>query len=280
MPSADTGFRLIVLDVDGTLVDHERRISPATLRALAEAKAAGIRATLATGRMYASALPYAGRIGADAPLILCNGARIQDPASGEYLFSAHLPKHHAIRGLRLARELGLHVNLYLGEEVYIERVSQTSRASARKDGVEQVVVGDLTRFLDGQPADAVKILLIGPDERLEDFARDYCSGGEDLPSVVRSEPTYLEIMPRGVSKGAALIRLCDLLGIPTSTSAAFGDGMNDLEMIQVAGLGVAMGNAHDDLKRAARILAPSNNADGVAEVLWEHVLARGRLRGE
>lgn len=161
--------------------------------------------------MYASALPYAGRIGADGPLILCNGARIQDPASGEYLFSARLPKHQALRGLRLARAQGLRVNLYLGEEVYVERVSETSRESARKDGVEQVVVGDLTRFLDGQPADPVKILL---------------------------------------------------------------------EMIQVAGLGVAMGNAHGDLKRAARVLAPSHNADGVAEVLWEHVLARGRRSGE
>lgn len=70
MPSVDTRYRLIVLDVDGTLVDHERRISPTTLQALAAAKTAGIRVTLATGRMYASGLPYARTIGADAPLIL------------------------------------------------------------------------------------------------------------------------------------------------------------------------------------------------------------------
>ncbi len=280
MPSAEAAYRLIVLDVDGTLVDRERRISPATLLALQDAKAAGIRVTLATGRLYASALPYASRIGANAPLILCNGARIQDPAGGKYLFSVHLPKHQAVRGLRLARKLGLHANLYLGEAVYIERVSQTSRESARKDGVEQIVVGDLAQFLNGQPADPVKILLIGPDERLDEFARAYDTGGDGLPSVVRSEPAYLEIMPRGISKGGALIRLCDLLGIPASKAAAFGDGMNDLEMIQVAGLGVAMGNAHGELKRAARVLAPSHDADGVAEVLREHVLARGRRSGE
>jgi hypothetical protein len=280
MPSVDTRYRLIVLDVDGTLVDHERRISPTTLQALAAAKTAGIHVTLATGRMYASGLPYARTIGADAPLILYNGARIQDPAGGGILFSTLLPRPQALRGLRLARELGLHVNLYLGDEVYIERVNETSRESARKDGVEQVAVGDLVRFLDGQQADPVKVLLIGPEDRLKAFARVYCAGGEGLPDVVRSEPTYLEIMPRGISKGAALIRLCDLLGIPTSTTVAFGDGLNDLEMIQVAGLGVAMGNAHGDVKRAARVVAPDNNADGVADILWEHVLGRGWLPGE
>ena len=78
------------------------------------------------------------------------------------------------------------------------------------------------------------------------------------------------IMARGFR-----IRLCDLLGIPTSTAVAFGDGLNDLEMIQVAGLGVAMGNAHGDMKRAARVVAPDNNADGVADILWEYVLGGG-----
>ena len=86
-------------------------------------------------------------------------------------------------------------------------------------------------------------------------------------------------MPRGISKGTGLIGLCHLLGIPTSAAVAFGDGMNDLEMIQAAGLGVAMGNAHDDLKRAARVVALCNDADGVAEVVREHVLTRGRVPG-
>lgn len=268
----DVRYRLIVLDVDGTLVDRERRISPDTLRALEAAQASGIRVTLATGRMFASALPYARKIRADAPLILYNGARIQDPINGAILYSAHLPRDQALRALRLAQQSGLHANLYLGEHIYIERVSETSRESARKDGVEQVAVGDLVGFLEGRQEDPVKILLIGPGERLEAFAAAYRAGTQDLPHLVRSEPTYLEILRRGVSKGAALLRLCELVGIPPSAAVAFGDNLNDLEMIQAAGLGVAMGNAHAALKQAARVVAPSNDEDGVAAVLRAHVL--------
>jgi hypothetical protein len=271
-----THFRLIVLDVDGTLVDRERRVSPDTLRALAAAQARGIRVTLATGRMYASALPYAQRIKADAPLILCNGARIQDPVGGAILYSSHLPRAQAARGLRLAQQFDVHANLYLGESIYIERLSEVSRESARKDGVEQVPVGDLVRFLEGQAEDPVKILLIGPGERLEALAAAYRAGGsgaEDLPHLVRSEATYLEIQSRDVTKGAGLIRVCKVLAIPPSAAMAFGDNLNDVEMIQAAGLGVAMGNAHADLKRAARVVAPSNDEDGVAAVLWSHVLS-------
>ncbi|MBI2115747.1 MAG: HAD family phosphatase [candidate division NC10 bacterium] len=268
----DARYRLIVLDVDGTLVDRERRISPDTLRALEMAQASGIRVTLATGRMLASASPYARKIRADAPLILYNGARIQDPGSGAILYSAHLPRDQAIRGARLARQFGLHANLYLGEGIYIERVSEISRESARKDGVEQVAVGDLVGFLEGRQDDPVKILLIGPGERLEAFAAAYRAGTQDLPHLVRSEPTYLEILRQGVTKGAALLRLCELLGIPPSAAVAFGDNLNDLEMIQAAGLGVAMGNANADLKQAARVVAPSNDEDGVATVLRAHVL--------
>ncbi len=273
---AEAGYRLIVLDVDGTLVDRERRISRCTLRALAAAQDAGIRLSLATGRMLASARPYAEKIAADAPLILYNGARIQDPDGGVIHFSAQLPRHQALRGLRLAQQFGLHVNLYLGEALYIERVSQISRESARKDGVEQVVVGDLVGFLADQPADPIKLLLIGSDERLEGFAAAYCDGAKGLPHLVRSEPTYLEIQPQGITKGAGLVRLCQLVGIEVSAAVAFGDGLNDLEMIQVAGLGVAMGNAHGHLKRAAKVIAPANDEDGVAEVLWAHVLGEER----
>jgi len=160
--------------------------------------------------------------------------------------------------------LGDYTDIKEGDEV---------RATGR---VAQVPVGDLVRFLEGQPDDPVKILLIGPDERLDAVAAAYRAGGfgaEDLPHLVRSEATYLEIQPRGVTKGAGLVRVCKLLGIPPSAAIAFGDNLNDLEMIQAAGLGVAMGNAHADLKRAARMVAPSNDEDGVAAVLWTHVLS-------
>lgn len=272
MQAAEAGYRLIVLDVDGTLVDRERRISPGTLRALAAAQARGIRVTLATGRVLASARPYAQKIKADAPLILYNGARIQDLASEAILYAANLPRHQAVQALRLVQRFGLHANLYLGDGIYIERVSETSRESARKDGVEQVPVGDLVGFLERQHEDPVKILIIGPGERLDTLGAAYRAGTWDLPHIVRSEPTYLEILRRGVTKGAALVRLCELLDLPPSAAVAFGDNLNDLEMILAAGLGVAMGNAHADLKRVATVVAPSHDEDGVAAVLMTHVL--------
>ena len=267
----DPRYRLIVLDVDGTLVGADRRISAPTLEALRAAQARGIRVTLATGRMYASALPFAEAIGADAPLILYNGARIQERGTRAVLMTSTLARQDARRALVLLREFPLHVNLYVGDRLLIEQVTPAAVESMRKDGVEACPVGDLATFLDGTPEDPVKLLIMGPWPDLEAFARRFRAEGHDGPELVRSEVDYLEVLPRGVSKGRALARLCEHLRMPLAVVVAFGDNHNDAEMIAQAGLGVAMAAAPPEVRARARVVAPPGE-DGIARVLWQHVL--------
>lgn len=249
----------------------DRRIPGCTLEALRAAQQRGIRVTLATGRMYASALPYAEAVGADAPLILHNGARIQERVSRAVLMTSTLPRQDARRALVLLREFPLHVNLYAGDRLLIEKATPAAKESMRKDGVEACPVGGLLAFLDGTPEDPVKLLIVGPSPDLEAFARRFRAEGHDGPGLVRSEVDYLEVLPRGVSKGRALGRLCEHLNIPLGAVAAFGDNHNDAEMIACAGLGVAMATAPPEVQAQARIVAPPGK-DGIARVLWEEVL--------
>jgi Cof subfamily protein (haloacid dehalogenase superfamily) len=262
------GIRLCYFDVDETLAVPGQGIPEELLGVLERCRAAGIRLGLATGRKYDSALPYAEAIGANAPLILYNGARIQEPGDGAVLFDKKLDLEEAKAGLRLVKQHGLHVNLYLDDVIYIERETEVSRESAQKDGVVQKPVGDLVEFLKSEPT---KLLIIGPGEKLMALWADYDKQPHES-EVVRSEPTYLEILPAGVNKGAALSKVSEITGVPLSDMAAFGDSNNDVEMIEAAGLGVAVGNALDNLKAVADYVAAADNGLGVAEGLLKKVL--------
>jgi len=266
MPSA---YKLIVADVDGTLVDRERRLSHRTREALAAAKAQGVKVTLASGRSYDSITPFAKAVEVNAPLILYNGCRIQDFKTRRIFEDHRLPLLQAQRALKLLRGYDLHVNLYLHDQVFIRAVTEAAKTSMRKDNVTAEPVGDLLAFLKDDPT---KLLLIGEPKRLEDFRRRYLEDLSSPPELVNSEPDYLEILPAGVSKGAALLSLCRQLDVLPQEVAAFGDGLNDLEMILHAGLGVAMSNAHPALKKAATYITASHDADGVAQAIQRFIL--------
>lgn len=262
------GVRLCYFDVDETLAIPGRGIPEELLDVLARCRGRGIRLSLATGRKYDSARPYAEAIGAEAPLILYNGARIQEPDTAEILFDRKLDLQEARAGLELVKRHGLHVNLYLDDGIYIERETEVSRESARKDGVVQEPAGDLVAFLESEPT---KLLIIGPGEKLMSLWADF-DKKPHRAEVVRSEPTYLEILPAGVSKGAALRKVSEITGVPLSDIAAFGDSNNDVEMLRAAGLGVAVGNALANVKAAADYVAAADFGLGVAEGLIEKVL--------
>jgi len=268
-------YRLIAADVDGTLVDDRRQIPPAVREALADARAAGCRVTLATGRMYASVLPFAEAVGTNAPLILYNGAALIERGSRRVTFRRCLPLADARFALTLLKRFPLHVNLYAGEGLYIERVTPAATESMVKDGVTAEAVGDLVVFLREDP---VKLLCIGEPADLEAFRLSFVEERArrglpgQPPHLVRSEETYLEVLPPGVNKGVGLAELARQLAIPLEAVVAFGDNLNDQEMLEVAGLGVAAGNAHPDLKAKADMVAGTNNEGGMAAVIREVIL--------
>jgi len=262
--------RLLYLDVDGTLLTPEREISHATTRALGRVREAGVLIGVATGRKYDSALPYARAAGALAPMILYNGGRVETPEDRRVLYRQDLPVRYARRALDLLGGYDIQCNLYVDDDLYVEELTPRLRESMEKDGVKAQVAGDLGRLLDRDPA---KLLLIGRGEELERFRAAYLHGLPDPPHVVRSEPTYLEILPPGVSKGAALRRVCGILGIPLSATAAVGDSFNDVEMLEAAGLGIAMGNSPAEVRAKADRVTATNRQDGVAQALERFILS-------
>jgi len=260
-------LQAVYFDVDATLVDRHRRFHPETLAAIRDLRTTGVRVGVATGRMYASALPYAEAIEVDAPLILYNGCLVAERATGQAIFERQLALEPARAALALARAMEIHANLYLRDLLVIERVTETAEASMKKDGVRAEPVGDLAKFLQEDPT---KILLIAPDALLAEFAaeiRRVWRNVRPLPELVPSEPTYLEILPPGASKGEGLREACRRLRIAPATVVAFGDGPNDLEMLEVAGLSVAMGNAHPDVKAIADRVIGDCDSDAVGRAL-------------
>ena len=179
--------------------------------------------------------------------------------------------YDAVRAITLAKEMGLHIDLHLDGHIYIEKLSQDAIDSMKKDNITATVVEDLLEFVHGDPT---KLLIIGEPERLEEYKLTFASHWHDPPTLTKSEPNYLEVLGAGVSKGRALERVSDYTGIPLTKVMAFGDNPNDLDMIRTAGLGVAMGNAHPEVKKAADLITDTNDNDGVAKVIKEYILRK------
>jgi hypothetical protein len=263
-------YRLLVADIDGTLVNAEREITSPVRAAVAAAQARGTRVTLATGRIWPSARQFVEGLGADPPVILYNGGMVYDFTTGEVWFRRTLPLEQARDVLTiLRRHPQAQPHLYVDERVYIPAMNETTALYQRKDHVKTEAVGDLAHWL---RVDPMKILIIGARPALEAVAADI----DRLPTRINyvfSEVTYLEILPPGISKGAALQIMAARLGVAPEEIIAVGDNLNDLTMIEFAGLGVAMANAPEALRARAQFVAPSNDDHGLEAVIERFILA-------
>jgi len=264
-------IKLLLFDLDGTLLDPARRVHPRNAAVLARAREHGVRTGFATGRPPRSVRPYVEELAPTGPLICFNGGVAWDLAADRALFRRALELEDARRALDLARDLGLHANLYIDDDIYIEQQSETSRASALKDGVEQIVVGPLAPFLAERGQGPTKILFIADPSALEAL-HDAIRRDDAQNVLVFSEPTYLEMLPHGTNKGAALDAVVAACGITLANVCAFGDNLNDLELVERARIGVAMANAHERLRAIADVIIDDNAGDAIARFLEEEFL--------
>lgn len=271
MSNVQNRYRLLVADIDGTLVTSTREITPRVIDAVRAAQTLGVRVCLATGRIWPSAEQYFRRLGADPPAILYNGGMVYDFQTNVVLRRVPLAYDHAKAVLELLREFPqVQPNLYVGDRVYTGRLSAETERYQRKDSLKVEEVGDLVAFL---PSEPMKILIIGARADLL-RVRDRVQALPLPINTVFSEETYLEILPQGNSKGAALEFMAQRLEIPLDAVIAVGDNHNDLEMIRVAGLGVAMGNAPPELRAQAKYVTGTNDDEGLAEVIERFILER------
>lgn len=257
-------YRLVALDLDGTLLGRDLAFSPRVKRAVQAAKEAGALLALATGRMFQSTLPYAQELGVTLPLICYQGALIQDPVSREVLFHQPVPLEKAGEVIRIVRRWGLHVNVYVDDELYVERLTPEAERYRQIARVPIHTVGDLLSFLASPPT---KLVIVSDEASIDRALVELRAAFGPSLYITKSLPMFCEIADPGCNKGSALAMLAAHLSIPREETLALGDGLNDLEMIQWAGLGIAMGNAPQEVKAAADWVTGPLQEDGAAQAL-------------
>jgi hypothetical protein len=196
---------------------------------------------------------------------------VKNTLSGEVLYFKPVPRKPAIEVLKYFKSAGVHCHSYYNDQLVMESLSAEGKFYSQLAGVEIVLVDDLIARLDTE--DAMKIMAISHDEKqLLDMERNLKLNYGDNLHITRSKPYFLEVMHVQANKAKALEVVARHYGIHRQEVMAIGDSYNDLEMIEWAGLGVAMGNAFEPVKEAADFVTTSNEEEGVAEALRRFVL--------
>jgi Cof subfamily protein (haloacid dehalogenase superfamily) len=262
-------YRLLVTDVDGTLVPENKIVPPGVIDAIHRAQHQGIKVCLATGRPWQATQPFVEAVGADSPVIIYNGGLVYDFAGDRVLARTALPQAVARAVLPVLRRFpDTSPLLFLHGQVYAERITPRTELYAHRD--RPLVIQETPSFqalLDASPdEDPLKMLIVGDPADLG--AMDEALGA--LPSPVNrvfSQKDYLEILPVGNNKGRALPVLAAAVGVTVHETVAVGDAHNDLAMIQAAGLGVAVETSPPDIIAAAAWTCPPPEREGLRVVI-------------
>lgn len=262
-------YKMVVIDIDDTLLNDAREITPGTRQSLAAAVDKGTVVTLATGRMYASARGVAGQLGLNVPIITYQGSLIKNALDGQVLYERTVPREAAEMLFRYAQERNLHIQAYCHDVLYTRMDNQRVKEYAAISEIPYTVEPDFDRLLN-EPL--TKILFIDEPEQCDRLADELKPLVGGLVHITKSKPNYLEFIHPEGTKGHALRYLAGHYGIDLNEVIAIGDSWNDRDMIELAGLGVAMGNAVPALKELADYVTRTNNEEGVRHVIEQFVL--------
>lgn len=261
-------FRAIALDLDGTLTNHDKVVTPRTRQALLKAQEQGAIIILASGRPTYGIVPVAECLELEKRggyILSYNGGNIVNAKTGEKLFSQFLPdavipilykyakeKNHALLGYA-----GNEIITEMPDDQYVKEESRINKMNIRKvDNLLDALEPHPTKLLmTGDPTDMIKA-----EEELVEIL------GEKM-DIFRSAPFFLELVPKGIDKAQSLLRLLSKINLTPADLIAFGDGYNDLSMLKLAGVGVAMANAAPEVRADADYVTLSNEEDGVAAAL-------------
>ena len=268
-------IRLLALDLDDTLLTPEGTVSQESRRALHMLSTRGVFVTIATGRMYSSAVQIARELDLDVPLITYQGALIKTTESGKVLRSLHMPAELAREVLLFFEAAPVHINLYVDDQLLVREINDIAENYASHVKVSVKAVGQLSAL---PLENVVKIVAISNADYISSELLPLAKRlfGEQL-TVNTSRPHFLEIGHRLATKSSALEYLGESLGITRQEMMAIGDGQNDIDMIEYAGIGVAMGNAEAEVLAIADFITKTNVEDGVAFAIDE-IIIRGKGR--
>jgi len=265
----DTLYKLIAIDLDGTLLNDKLEISPDTVKAIQKAVELGAVVTIATGRMFSSAKIFAKQLGIDVPLITYQGAIIKDVHGEKAIYERLITPEIAEKLVEISRERKIHLQVYQDDILYGAKESEKLVSYAEGVKVPYTVEPDLIKLA---KKGFTKALFIEEPEVLDALQIELATLFGEHAHIAKSKERFLEVTHPEANKGAALLYLAGKLGIDQSEIIGIGDNHNDLELIQTAGLGVAMGNSVQELKDNSDYIALTNNEEGVLHVLEKFVL--------
>ena len=263
--------RLLTCDLDGTLLGPDLTFSPRLRQAIQEARSLGTVVALATGRGFPSASRFAQDLGLDTPVICYQGAEIRSP-DGAYLHQATLSRSYLPAVIQFCKTEQLELSVYWKDHIYQATRMYNQDFYDRWFSLPIQQVSDLLSALSGDPC---KFIVTTATEQEGDWVeaqiRDMAA---QQFQVMRSHAWFVEGLDRSVSKGNAVARLAQYLGITRAETIAIGDSQNDASMIEWANLGIAMGNASPRVQSVADVVAPPQHEDGAAWAIEQFILGK------
>ena len=261
-------YKLIAMDLDGTLNNDQKIITERTIEALMAAQRAGIRLALASARPSPGLFKERDILRLqdhNGILMSYNGGRIVDAATGNVLFETSMDLQETKDVLRKLESLPVTPILDDGVQFYVaDKNGYKVDYECRNNHMTCTEVGNLADFLSFAP---IKILMSVQPEELAQVQKEIAAFLPDSLTVVQTAAFYLEVIPKVINKGQGIRDICKVLNISTAEVISFGDAANDIPMLVEAGMGVAMGNASQAVKDAANMVTLSNNEDGIAAAL-------------
>ena len=267
-------YKMIVLDLDGTLTNNKKEITPRTKEALMKAQAKGVKIVLASGRPTYGIMPLAEELELKKNggfILAFNGGKIIDCSDCRTIFEQKLDETLVPLLYHAAKEAGMQILTYQGEG--IAATDKNDKYVQEEARINKMPVEEYDDFLQQLVYPVNKCLIAGDPAPLHQLEIKLKKELEGRMDVYRSADYFLECVPLGIDKARSLDRLIATLGITKEEVIACGDGYNDLSMINFSGLGVAMSNAADDIKAQADYVTLSNEEDGIAHVVDKFILS-------
>ncbi|SDC57909.1 hypothetical protein SAMN05421734_11221 [Pelagirhabdus alkalitolerans] len=267
-------YKMIVLDLDDTLLRDDHTISPKTKEVLIRAQEQGIKVVLASGRPTLAMRPYAEELKLDhygSYILSFNGANVLNYRTDELVLNSTLTREQVNFLFEQSKIENTYIHTYIDDVIITEDINPYTQIESDITGLP---IEKVDTFMDHVTKEPVKVLMVDEPKKLEAIQSKLIKEPSitDVFSVFRSKPYFLEFTEKGITKGTRLNQLAQSLGIKQEEIIAMGDSYNDLEMIEYAGLGVAMENAPDEIKNRSNLTTASNNNEGVSQVIEDYVL--------
>ena len=258
-------YKAVICDLDGTLLNSDHTVSSYTKKVIEKIKNLGVKFFIATGRHHKDALAFKNILGLNSFLITSNGAKIHDENDKE-VFSTNIPKELAKKIIELSVDSEIYRGIYKDDFWFIEKNIKGLDVFHKESGFSSII----KPFEELKNEDVTKFFFISKDcNKINELEKTLQSTFKDSLNITLSFENCLEIVQKGVSKGCAIEKILKEENISTEEALAFGDGLNDLDMLKTVGKGFLMGNSHKELikRLPEHEVIDTNNNDGVAKHL-------------